>query len=104
MSWNTVQVMVSWTTMDPGVRNCDSNTEYYARQDIKVGQYLNCDDPSNTLPSIKVLEVKEESLIIKVGEREKSEVIEPGRMYLLCKTGYNYAYFELEIRLLTRNN
>lgn len=98
MDWNTVIVTVSVSAMDPGIRSCSQSSKSYYRELIKEGQYLSYDDSSGTLPSIKVLEVKDDSLKIAVG-KEKVVEIEPGKTVLLCQTGYNYAYFELEILL-----
>lgn len=98
MSWNTVDVTVSITAMDPGVRSCSSKSKQYYRELIKEGQALSYEDPSNTLPAIKLLEVAEKGIKVVVGEERVVE-IEPDKTVLLCKTGYNYAYFELEINL-----
>ena len=100
MSWNTAKVDVYMTTMDPGVTNCSSNKKVYTREELKVGQYLSFDDPSRTLASVKVLEITDAGLLVQVGNAGSPRLIEPGDSVLLDKTGYNYTYFELEVRLV----
>lgn len=102
MSWNTVVVTVSITAMDPGVRSCSGNSKKYYRELIKEGQYLAFDDPSGLLPSIKVLEMKENSLKIEVGKEKVVEIV-PFYTIPLSQKGYNYAYFDLEIQLTNKN-
>lgn len=102
MSWNTVIVTVSCTAMDPGIRTASSSSKQYYREVIKEGQPLPFNDPSGTLPAIKVLELRENSLKIEVG-KEKVFEVEPDKTVLLCNTGYNYAYFDLEILLIQKD-
>ena len=97
MKWTGVSVLVSWRTMDPGVMNCDGTVTKILREDIKEGGCLPYKDPSGVLPSIQVLEVKYRNLKIQVSGQVME--IEPGGTYPLCRTGYNYTDFALDISL-----
>ena len=95
MRWTSVSVAVSWMTMDPGVTHGDGCATKILREDIKEGCYLPYKDPSGVLPSIKVIEVKRSYLKIEVGGRTLT--LEPGGQLPLCRTGYNYTNFDLDI-------
>lgn len=83
--------------MDPGICNHGDESVNIERDDVKEGQYLRYRDPSGIMPSIYVLEVRNESLKIRVGSREW--VITPGSFVTLCRDGINYANFDLDIYL-----
>ena len=81
MKWMSLEVEVYWKTSDP-----------------RVGECIVYKDPSGLFPSIKVLEIGEEDLTIKVGEREV--LVTLGGSKFLGESGRDYTNFYLEIRLL----
>ncbi len=98
MKWMSLEVEVYWKTSDPGIVNCDGVTTKAKREDLRVGECIVYKDPSGLFPSIKVLEIGEEDLTIKVGEREV--LVTLGGSKFLGESGRDYTNFYLEIRLL----
>lgn len=97
MNWTSVIVSVSWRTMDPGVCNCDGKNTEIKRSDIKEGQYLSYSDPSEIMPSIKVLAMSDKGMTIEVRGR-KYELV-PDYWMNLERSGRDYTNFDLDIFL-----
>ena len=97
MDWEYLSVMVSMSTSDPGIRNCDFVAVNHKRSDLVVGQIIKYNDPSDCFSALKLLEIGEES--ITVVYREKAIVVEKGHWNKVDEAAKDYTYFELEIDL-----
>jgi TPR repeat protein len=98
MKWKSLRVEVSWRTMDPGVVHCDGVHTDVERSDLKVGQYVGYDDPSDLFSSIKVLEISDTNLKIEVGGRQY--LMKPDYWVRLGEAGRDYTNFYFDAYLM----
>ena len=99
MSWEYLSIMVSWSTRDPGIVNCDYAVVNHKRSELVPGQLLNYKDPSDCFAKIRLLEIGEESVTVEYNER--TIVVEKGNWRKISEAGKDYCYFDLEIDLRT---
>ena len=98
MKWKSLKIEVSWSTMDPGVVNCDGVITEIEHSDLRVGQFVRYDDPSGLFPNIKVLEVSDKNLTIEVNGK-KYELVPDSRVRL-DQSGRDYTNFDFEVYLV----
>lgn len=96
--WQTLIIHVIWETHDPGIVNRDSATTSYDATELKAGDRLRYNDPSGTLPSLKLIEIKEDEVTIQADGNEYK--LKPGEYSYMGSGGKNYTEFHLSVGLL----
>ena len=102
MAWNTIIIDVDYWPSDPGSTRVFTERTTLNRKDLEVGKTICYDDPSDLMPSIKVVEMDDEGITLATPEMTVRLPDFKGHTHVkLAENGRNYTNFELWVDLKT---
>lgn len=102
MAWNTIIIDVDYWPSDPGSTRVYTERTVVNRKDLKIGQTIRYDDPSDLMPSIKVIDMDDEGITLATPEMTVHlPDFKGNKQAKLAEDGRNYTNFELWVNLKT---
>ena len=98
MEWKSLKVYVYSEAIDPGIVHQNCTTTELLPEELKVGESVRYDDPSNIMASLTVKAMDENGVTLQVG-KIKEVRLWPGEVQEVDKDGRDYTNFYLHVKL-----